>query len=54
MYLPLMSKLVEAVYCWLYTTTVQLALKKKLKYTFWSFLSILKSLLSFREFCDIC
>lgn len=28
MYLPLMSKLVEALQCWLYTTTVQLALKK--------------------------
>lgn len=34
MYLPLMSKLVEAEYCWLYTTTVQLALKKKIKIPF--------------------
>lgn len=34
MYLPLMSKLVEAVYCRLYTTTVQLALKKKNKIHF--------------------
>lgn len=35
MYLPLMSKLVEAVYCWLYTTTVQLALKKLIKIYFY-------------------